>query len=371
MVFKSLFFLMAFFIVTLVSLSFEAFAQVLDPQKQHHQAFAGSLWESPLMEGAVMSLAYGNVNGDLIPDILYCTSHKIVAGSFDAGLYQPYAAHKLGSDTACHRISLGDWDHNGARDVLVNVSSGDRFLSALYRVNGDHFVLTQEFDTLVMSVGENGAEDLLSQAWFGQGRWAGMAQKLVYKNQTWVTTNEQLVLSRGLSNNPLSLMTLTRQDNRSVFMTQDHKILVQDHHAKKIWESGMTYGSVVDYIKLNTPDPLGLNRANIFPIPPRMASTGNHLFVIKNDDYLKSIIGKPNIKAGSLVSLEWVEGVGFRERHTSPRYEGALTDLNVVDTNGDGVKEILAAFLVRKMGYLDAYQGQVSQIVILPVNNLQ
>lgn len=98
-------------------------------------------------------------------------------------------------------------------------------------------------------------------------------------------------------------------------------------------------------------------------VVPQMRS--EHLYVIKNEGYLKNVIGAvPSVKNAQIVRLDWT-GYGFQESWNSPRFDGALTDFQVIDWDGDGFPEILATLLLRDKGYADTLKNQDTLIVVI------
>lgn len=89
------------------------------------------------------------------------------------------------------------------------------------------------------------------------------------------------------------------------------------------------------------------------------------IYLVKNEGYLKNVIGAvPSIKNTQMVRLVW-SGYGFQEVWNSPRLEGAISDYDLVDWDGDGKEEILAAFLLREGGYVDTLKRQDSLFIVL------
>ncbi|HBF13412.1 MAG TPA: hypothetical protein DDW49_08540 [Deltaproteobacteria bacterium] len=89
------------------------------------------------------------------------------------------------------------------------------------------------------------------------------------------------------------------------------------------------------------------------------------LYLIKNEGYLKNVIGAvPSVKNSQMVRVLWT-GYGFQEEWNSPRLDGAISDFTLVDWDGDGREEILAAFLLRDKGYTDTLKKQDSLLLVI------
>ncbi len=89
------------------------------------------------------------------------------------------------------------------------------------------------------------------------------------------------------------------------------------------------------------------------------------VYLVKNEGYLNNVIGAvPSVKSSQIIKLAWT-GFGFQEVWSSPRYDGAITDLALVDWDGDKKEEIAFTLLLRDRGYADTLKKQDSLIVVV------
>lgn len=331
--------------------------------------FSKPFWQSAVLPEEVVSVAYGDLNNDWQLDIAWASGTQIQVLTYDAGRWPVWAQLKAGSQERFIRIDVGDWNFDGRRELLVSGWLRGGVFSRLYELQGQKFKSLKEFGSLVSSVSLEGRPQLCSQRYLGQGRWAPVADILVQKGKKWISKG-QLTVQKGLAQNQLSLWSMVGLGAQQVVLTGEQKLLVQKQGAK-LWKSGVSYGGVAGLIDLKERDPLGLNqRQKRMVVPTRMVVERQDLYVIKNDEYLKSVVGiKPHPKSSQIVRLRWEGENGLAEVHNSPRYGGAITDLRLIDFNGDGRLELLVSFLVRQSGYLDQFSAQKSRIAIVAIGD--
>jgi hypothetical protein len=218
-------------------------------------------------------------------------------------------------------------------------------------------------------------------------------------------------------------------DENLIFLSPTGKFVHYRKEGKKFnrkWASGVSYGGAVTYLNRKVKDALNQVTSSRFLVPPSfrnnsdvpvlrpyvnasrypeckklkkkerantpcvseagpvvtMDEEGNALevkpkviinnypntksiYVMKNEGYLKNVIGAvPSIKASQMVRLSYT-GYGFQEDWNSPRLDGAISDFTLVDWDGDGREEILASFLLRDRGYVDTLKKQDSLLIVI------
>jgi len=329
-------------------------------------ALLGSLWESGGISGLLLSLDYGDVDGDGVNDIVYVSRGKLALLEFQEKEFKEKLTLKSGNNREFHRVHLGDWDQDGVIEVLVNGFIRDRVYSWLYRVEGKNFVLEQEFDKLLMPLSLGTGQNLYTQSMHGKWQWSDDINVLKLKNGKWQEEKTQIRVNRGIGGGARPLFAITAFDGNLISLGGDHKLTVRKPNGKKVWKSSMHYGMAIDYLDIKEKDPLGIKRENRFYIPSRMLVKDKNLLVIKNDGYLKSIVGTlPNIKSSQLLTLVWTAG-GFQELKTTPRLNGAITDIRFIDFDKDGMDELMVSYLMKKSGYFEAYRGYSTVIAVIP-----
>jgi hypothetical protein len=325
----------------------------------------GSSWESGEVKDTVMSFDFNDVNNNHVHDIVYCSRDKIVVSEFGDNQIKPLAQKKAGMKTAFHRVTIGDWDEDGTLEILINGFVRSRAHSWLYRIEGNQFVLEQEFESLIMPLTFTQGERLYSQQMSGKWQWASSLQKLGLQKGKWVKLNDVIKVNRGIGGHAPSLYAAIIFDDSIVTIRDDHKIVMRDKQGKKAWLSSMNYGGSADYIDINATDALGLVKQKRFLIPPRMRVHQGELMVVKNNSYLNNFVGNvPNVKSSQIVTLAKMR-LGFQEKKITSRLPGVITDIKILDLNMDGQPEAMVSFLVKRAGYLDAYAGYTSVLAVI------
>ncbi|MBU0506124.1 VCBS repeat-containing protein, partial [bacterium] len=324
----------------------------------------GSSWESGEVKDTVMSFDFDDVNNNYDHDIVYCSYDKIVVSEFGDNKLKVLAQKKAGMKTQFHRVTIGDWDEDGTKEILINGFIRSRAYSWLYRIENNQFVLEQEFEALVMPLTFQKKEQLYSQQMSGKWQWASAIQKMGLQQGKWAKLDEVIKVNHGIGGHAPSLYAATTYNDFIVSLRDDNKLIMRDKQGKKTWLSSMNYGGSADYIDMSDTDALGLVKQKRFLIPPRMRVQQDELMVVKNNSYLNDFVGNvPNVKSSQIVTLAKMR-IGFQEKKITSRLPGVITDIKIVDLNMDVIDEAMVSFLIKKAGYLDAYAGYTSVLAV-------
>lgn len=330
--------------------------------------FADSLWESPKLDETVLSAGFGDVDQDFAYDLVFLSRGRLSAARFTDVGFKVFAKLHSGAVEEFHRVSVGDFDGDAVSEVLLNGFRRGEVFSRLYRVAGKKFVLKQEFNALVLPFVLNGRNTLLSQSVHPPWRWGHDFTELTFDGGKFVAGKGPRIY-RGIGDQSQSLFALVGMGENLLELSGENRLRVWSPAGKRLWQSGLSYGGAYDFAEFDGRDPLGVNSDLRYFIPPRMAFEpfSQTLQVVKNDGYIKSLVGAiPVMKSAQIVSLRW-DGERLQETATLPHHDGAITDVVAVDFNQDGLRELLVVFLVRKLGYLDALRTQDSIIAVLPM----
>jgi hypothetical protein len=134
------------------------------------------------------------------------------------------------------------------------------------------------------------------------------------------------------------------------------------------WTSGEHYGGATEYVAKEQKTVLNETLSQHWFAEPDIAvlkSSPRSFVVLKNEDYLKGVIGKePSIKWSALYRFEW-SGLGFRRVWESEQFEGKIADMKTKDLDGDGREEIIAALQLRDRGYFDGLNPRKDSVIVI------
>ncbi len=311
--------------------------------------FPHAIWESNEIKSDITSFAYGDVDGDFVNEIVYVSNEGLVVADIGCANVRTLIVYRGDGGTQWLRVFAGDWDSDGRVEILTNVFVNNQVITQMFVLVGaihesPSLKIKKEFDALVVPLNINQTEKLFAQKWLGAGRWSNTASSLALKDGKWVEDSSKIILHRGLSDNTVSLLSMTVMGDHVVRLTGDKKIVIQDLEGKSIWKSAISYGSIGSVLNWQGKDALGVRQASDQIIPVRLIANGSDVVVVTSDDFLKSMIGTvPSVVSSRVVFLTRSRD-GLIERAGLPNVSGAIVDAQVVDFNNDGIFELLVAF---------------------------
>lgn len=361
-----------------------------------------ALWESEPVSGAVLSVTLGDLDADGRANLLVLDEQKLVvyAGLDFAHLQATLPAKK---HRRFHRVWACDVDGDGVSEILINGFQNDSVFSTLYRFQSGDFKLWQDFEGQIV-VPWGGAIPLIVQDQKGRWAWSRDLQALQW-NQDHFEQGQKLKLKGGgVGWQRVSLFDLAGLEGNLVISHGDGTLeIVQE--GKSLWRSGLKYGGAVDGIVFESRDPMGMLREERFGIAPRLlvrelfekimpspkaipdlppkksrsksnpeiqkiepvfVPRGHEVLVPRNDGFLEGVIGKfPRMKSAEIVQLEW-SGKILHEKAISRRFDGAISDMAVLDFDGDGLKnEVLFSLWIREGGMLESMAPKKSVLAVI------
>ena len=333
------------------------------------EVFPETTWESAPMSGALYSAAAG-----LCPERCLALVYKDKIALMRIGkrseVLSPMAEVNAEATESFHRVHLGDFDADGVTDILVNGFQEERVFSRWFNWQDGHLVKKQDFVATVMPLWWQGKMRLFSQTLRGRGEWSQTLKEISLDAKSAPKKSERirLRLATGIGSNPIGLFALQSMDERLVSLSEEGILILSDGLGKRLWRSGLKYGGAVDRIALEGRDPMGVKQDQILMLPPRLAYHAHSaaLYVAKNSGFLPAAIGAfPDMKATEYVVLKATTN-GLQETFVSRRFDGAISDLNLVDFDGDGRKnEVLIVLWIRTGGLLESAQPVSSRVVVV------
>lgn len=332
--------------------------------------FSDATWQSAELDGPVYGSTLADLNGDGTRDVVTVLRKRAVAHALAAdGSLTPFVTIAAGTGEDFHRVSAGDFNHDGEVEILIDGFAREKPFARLVVIRGGQPAVMQEFKALVVPLLWQGEDRLFSQTMRGRGEWAQFFALLEWKGTDYQTSQNGIRIAEGVGSNAVSLFAVTGLGDKLAILMDDGFLVVTDAAGKKIWRSGLRYGGSLDAVTFEDKDPLGMKRKSDLAVMPRLGVLrgGSALVVPKNLGFLPAAIGAfSNMRAAQYSVLEWTEG-GFQERKVSPNYDGAISDVEVVDDDGDGIKnEILLTLWSRKGGVLETSQPKKSLLTVVP-----
>lgn len=334
------------------------------PSTWAQKIFPDSIWESAVTPDTILGFAYGDADHDFNDDVVMVQAGKIVVSTFVQDGFSVSNEYKAGAGETFHRVWLID-DGTGTQDILINGFVGGRIFSKMLRLNGRKFNVRFDKDSLVVPLLIGSGWRLCEQIQFGSRSWSNEVHYVDIKNGV-LTSTGFFTLGKGLSGTAPSLLATAGMGDGVIIWDDSGKIWIQDLHGKKTWKSGLSYGGPVDYVDVTDRSLIGLTDHTRTLLPVRMAYdvASRKLITAKNEGTLKSVVGAiPIIKSAQWVTLSF-GSAGFQETRVSPSFNGAITDIQLVDFNHDGSPEMMASFLINKGGSFDSLTRQSSVLVV-------
>ena len=376
----------------------------LPAQSQTH--FSEAIWESPRIKQALISIGWGDVDGDGQKQWVFLKKNQLVVN--DAGL-RPLIKRNATASESFHRLQVGDWDGDGRDDILLSGFRNGQIFTEWLQFQGRKQKLKkrQSWGLAVVAMQtwqtpesspywpqpkEDDSENkkikkkkedvepkpikrLSWQLWSQshRGRWAWSNEVIRWEwDGTKFVKGQKLKWSGGVGKNKAALWHLIRGQNHWGALSLTGNLSVHKANGKKVWRSGMRYGGALDWVEYQGKSSLlGVEQQDRFPVQPRMLYHPYHreLIVIKNEGFVGNVVGKfPNMKAVQLVHLQWV-GDLLRESSSSPRIDGAITDMSLIDYDGDGwINELAVVLWLRKNSVLgtDNQRQAIIGVIRLP-----
>lgn len=332
--------------------------------------FSDAVWQSSEIDGATLGSAMADVNGDGGRDIVTLSRKRAVVFSLAMdGSLAPFATIPSEEGEEFYRVFAGDFNRDGQAEILLNGFAREQPFSRIVAVRDGQPVALQQFPSLVAPLLWQGEERLFSQTMRGRGEWGQVLSILEWQNGSYRLSQSGIRIASGVGTNPISLFSVTGLGDKLAILTDDGFLVVTDDAGKKIWRSGLRYGGALDMVVFEGKDPLGMKRKAELQIAPRLAVLrgGNVIVVPKNVGILPAAVGAfSGTKAAQYSVLEWTEG-GFQEREASPKYDGAISDVQAADYDGDGIEnEILLTLWTRGGGMLETSLPKKSLLTVVP-----
>ncbi len=382
--------------------------------------YPASLWSSDRIKENLVGIKAGFFGENREIFLVGLTPKRLILFQVEGDRLVEKASFKGGVRDEWIKLNLFDLEGDGIDEILVSGLYGENIHSFIAKYENNKIIIINNLNYYLSIITLNNEEEIVAQKRLGEDDFTGPLIRMKWNGKL-LEKGGEIILPSGLSGESLSLYSLQgvemAPDQRGfIHLSPSGRVVYFQETAgkyKRQWTSGGEYGGSVLY--LNRPVKNALNQVQdkrffvpltfltgsqifqgpivppppvsmpehcfdpdkkeaiptppecVIPSLPRVALNSHHLYLIKNEGYLKNVMGAvPSIKNSQIVRLTWT-GYGFQEDWNSPRFDGALSDFDLVDWDGNGDLEILAILLLRDKGYVDTLKKQDSLLIVIDV----
>lgn len=311
------------------------------------------LWQSPVISGEGMNADICDIQGDGIQDLIVAEGNQIIVREAFGSSKVLLQKKILGVDHF-HRVSCGNWEGNGYKQILAVGSIRGEFITYLLEFDGTKIRKKKSWNKVVLAWKDN---RIASQETRGRGAWSHYVEIDSWSGKK-LKTEKRYKITSGIGPLSKSLFHLKPYpdiDNQFLYLKNNGKLSLMDQNGKILNQSSMKYGGYVDSMSLSLKDPLGIQKNFEISLHPRFdVSLDNKIIIGKNEGTFLSKIGKVNqVKYSQLFLLKHADA-GFEEDFQSQRFNEAIADVQWVDFDQDGFKnEILVVFVRDQFGKME------------------
>lgn len=361
--------------------------------------YPSSIWSSERIPENLIGIKAGYFGENREILLAGLTPKRLILFKVEGDQLVEKASFKGGPRDEWIKLSLTDLEGDGIDEILVSGFYGENIQSLIIKFENNKLIKIGNLDYYLSSITLNNEKIVAGQKRLGGDDFTGPVFKMKWNGKA-LEKGEEIFLSSGLSGESMSLYAIQGvqlvEDQRGfVHLSPSGKLVYFQEMAgkyKRQWTSGGEYGGAVTYLdrpirnatnevverrffiplSFQTDQSAGRIVVNRPPIPFITPQTffpnqTQALHVIKNEGYLKNVLGAvPSIKNSQIVRLTWT-GYGFQEDWNSPRFDGAISDFDLVDWDGNGDLEVLAILLLRDKGYVDTLKKQDSLLIVIDV----
>jgi len=133
----------------------------------------------------------------------------------------------------------------------------------------------------------------------------------------------------------------------------DNRMILTRANGSVIWKSRHRFGATTNYI-LGKAEDLRYNQQDYYYIPPPILVTDlnkdgkKEIVVNRSPEYSRFLpAGFKYYEAGQVVSLSW-DQIGLIENWATRELSGMVTSIRIVDTNNDGIPELVVSVVLGK-----------------------
>lgn len=374
--------------------------------------YPSTLWSSNRINEHLVAIRTGSVMGDGGSDIVTISKNKLIIYRVIENQLFTQFQYKRGGRDEWFKLTLFDLEGDGQEEIIISGLYLDGAESIVGKIQSGKFQIMARAPYYLTTIPWPEKEVLVAQKKLGGDDFSGPLMEMVWNGKKLVK-KEEITLPGGISGESISLYSVAgyrtpgQKTDGFLQLSPSGKLIhffrQTDGRFKKAWTSGETYNGFVTALdvpvknimndvqskrffvpttfSVHIPEPVviaaapasaaGSAGATSAPLSPAVENPvvvppgPPQVFVMKNYGYLKNVVGvETSVRNSQMVRLVWT-GYGFQEDWNSPRLDGAISDFDLIDWDGDGKKEILALFLLRDKGYVDTLKNQDSLLIVI------
>ncbi len=309
----------------------------------------------------IFAIKFGDFSGTGLQQAVVALSDKVLLGIFSGGDFVAKSEYKLSGHQQILKFSKLDIDADGKVEILATGTNGLEIDSIIFEVNDDKLSVHSRHSWIFNVLNaQSGKPILIGQKKEGLLSYPPLSWQLQLSGKTFraspyeLSPRYQLYGTSTLATQSGEHLTITLSENDNLKAVRSGKILA--------WESETKYGGLESKIQYLEENAYQDNDPRYYFLKANLVTTErNSILTTRHEG--KSVVMKdsPNLGAGRIVELYW-NGFSLEEAGSTPNLGGYIPDFDLVDIDGDGDQDVVAAVVYTKKGL---FKKPVSGIVVI------
>ncbi len=321
-------------------------------------------WVSNVLSFEGRGMAYGDVKGDGQKEVVIADLKHVYVFEFTKNQLRLLKTYDAGENDAFVRVYTQDVNGDGKEEILVtNINRGiaasfvlelvgDEFKEVVKNApwliktlnwNGNNIILGERFNAKLVEYHDIRQLKVENGKFKDMGKFEAPSEIGIYGLESFKSKNTEAE----------EMLYLTPSGYLKIYDVENGKKF------KKKWSSSERYGGTSNFLRLAQTDMFNevTNDFSYFNVEPvsLMGSDGyGSIFVPKNDDFLKNMIGtRPVVKNTWFTKLHW-QDIGMREVYSTRKIDGYFADNIKVQLPWENQPKVLTLLWVRDRGFMNA-----------------
>lgn len=331
-------------------------------------------WISNILPFEGRGVAYGDVNGDGQKEVVIVDLKRVHVFEFSKNQLRLLQSYEGGENDAFIRVYTQDINGDGKEEILVSNINRGLGASIVLEMTGNEFKeVVKNASWIIKAFTWNGSPMILGERFTGKQVEYHDIRQLKVENGKFKDMGKFEAPSEVGIYGVQSYKTNTSSSEEMLYLTPSGYLKIYEiqngNKFKKKWSSSERYGGSANFLRLTQTDMFNevTNDFTYFNVEP-IAWLGNDgygsIFVPKNDDFLRNMIGtRPVVKNTWFTKLHW-QDIGMREMYSTRKIDGYFADNIKVQLPWENKAQALAILWVRDKGFMNA-MGTFKTVVTL------